>query len=127
MASIPIPARAEAHPHLRPLNVLRDLSQVADLVELCFSQTMDSDGESYVRQMRRASRDQGWLQWATANAEHAASVPLTGYVWEQDGRIIGNASIINFRQRGKRIALIANVAVHPDHRHRGIAVGDLKC
>ncbi|MEW5939168.1 MAG: GNAT family N-acetyltransferase, partial [Chloroflexota bacterium] len=70
--------------------------------------------------MRRASRDQSWLQWA-AGAEHAASVPLTGYVWEEEGRIVGNTSIINFRQRGKRVALLANVAVHPNYRHRGIA------
>jgi predicted GNAT family acetyltransferase len=49
-----------------------------------------------------------------------ASLPLLGYVWEQDGRIIGNASLIPFRNRGKRIFLIANVATHPDYRRRGI-------
>jgi hypothetical protein len=43
-----------------------------------------------------------------------------GYVWEQDGRIIGNASLIPFRKKGKRIYLIANVATHPDYRRRGI-------
>ena len=42
-----------------------------------------------------------------------ASLPLTGYVWEQDGRIVGNASLIPFRDNGKRIFLIANVATHP--------------
>jgi predicted GNAT family acetyltransferase len=49
-----------------------------------------------------------------------ASMPLMGYVWEQDGRIIGNASLIPFRDRGKRIYLIANVATHPEYRRRGI-------
>jgi hypothetical protein len=43
-----------------------------------------------------------------------------GYVWEQDGRIVGNASLIPFRHRGQRIYLIANVAAHPDYRRRGI-------
>jgi hypothetical protein len=43
-----------------------------------------------------------------------------GYVWEQDGRIIGNASLIPFRDKGKRVYLIANVATHPDYRRRGI-------
>jgi hypothetical protein len=43
-----------------------------------------------------------------------------GYVWEQDGQIIGNASLIPFRKKGKRIYLIANVATHPDYRRRGI-------
>jgi predicted N-acetyltransferase YhbS len=82
---------------------------------------MDADGQSYLRQMRRASHDESWLKWATASAENASSIPLTGYVWEQDGRIVGNTSVINFRHRNKRVALIANVAVHPSYRHRGIA------
>jgi predicted GNAT family acetyltransferase len=51
----------------------------------------------------------------------SASLPLTGYVWEEEHKIIGNASLIPFRDRGKRIYLIANVATHPDHRRRGIA------
>lgn len=116
MSSIPIPDRAEAHPNLRPLNVLRDLPQVADLIELCFHQTMDSDGESYLREMRRAGRDSSWLR----SMENASTTPLTGYVWEQDGKIIGNASLVLFRQDRRRIYMIANVAVHPDSRHRGI-------
>ena len=47
-------------------------------------------------------------------------MPLMGYIWEQDGRIVGNASLIPFRDHGKRIYLIANVATHPDFRRRGI-------
>jgi len=70
--------------------------------------------------MRRASRDDGFLHWASRMTE-TTSLPLTGYVWEQDGRIIGNASLIPFRDKGKRVYLIANVAVHPDYRRRGIA------
>ena len=120
MSSISIPARAEAHPNLRALNVLRDLSQVADLVELCFAKHYDQDGEEYIRQMRRASRDESWLRWASSTME-GASMPLTGYVWEENGRIVGNASLIIFRHHGRKINMIANVAVHPESRHRGIA------
>jgi hypothetical protein len=47
-------------------------------------------------------------------------MPLMGYVWEQDGHIVGNASLIPFRDHGKRVYLIANVATHPDYRRRGI-------
>jgi len=104
---------------MRPLNVLRDLSAVADLIELCFSPTMDNDGQRYLSDMRRASRDDSFLRWASRVSE-TASMPLMGYVWEQDGRIIGNASLIPFRDRGKRVYLIANVATHPDYRRRGI-------
>jgi hypothetical protein len=47
-------------------------------------------------------------------------MPMTGYVWEQDGRIVGNASLIPFRDHGRRVYLIANVATHPDYRRMGI-------
>jgi GNAT superfamily N-acetyltransferase len=119
MSSITIPARANEHPHLRPLNVLRDLSAVADLIELCFSTTMDNDGQRYISDMRRASHDDSFLRWASRVTE-TASLPLMGYVWEQDGRIVGNASLIPFRDKGKRVYLVANVATHPDYRRRGI-------
>ncbi len=105
---------------MRALNIFRDLPAVADLIELCFASTMDNDGQRYVADMRRASRDDGFLRWATHMTE-TASLPLTGFVWEQDGRIVGNASLIPFRDQGKRIYLVANIAVHPDHRRHGIA------
>ena len=120
MSSITIPVKAKNdHPHIRPLNVLRDLSAVADLIELCFSPMIDNDGQRYLSDMRRASHDASFLRWASRMTE-TASLPLMGYVWEQDGRIIGNASLIPFWDRGKRIFLIANVATHPDYRRRGI-------
>jgi len=120
MTSVPLPARSSTSSYVRPLNVLRDLPRVADLIELCFATSMDNEGRSYVRQMRRASRDMSFMKWAS-NAIESASLPLSGYVWEQDGHIIGNASLVPFRHKGKRVYLIANVATHPDHRRRGIA------
>ena len=120
MASIPLTARAEAHPHLRALNILRDLPAVADLIELCFSNTMDSEGQRYVQDMRRAGRDDSFLRWATKMTE-TTSLPLTGYIWEENGKIVGNASLVPFRRKNERIYLIANVATHPDFRRRGIA------
>ena len=119
MSSISIPVKVNDHPNIRPLNMLRDLSAVADLIELCFSSTMDYDGQRYLSDMRRASHDDSFLKWASHMTE-TASMPLTGYIWEQDGRIVGNASLIPFRDRGKRVFLIANVATHPDYRRRGI-------
>jgi GNAT superfamily N-acetyltransferase len=120
MSSITIPVRAESHPHLRPLSILRDLPAVADLIELCFSSTMDTDGRRYVQDMRRAGKDNSFVKWATRAAE-TTSLPLTGYIWEENGRIVGNASLVPFRYNKERIYLIANVAVHPDHRRKGIA------
>lgn len=120
MSAVTIPVQNKDHPHMRAMNIFRDLNAVADLIELCFANTMDNDGQRYVNDMRRASRDDGFLRWASNMTEHA-SLPLTGFVWEENGRIVGNASLIPFRDQGKRIYLIANIAVHPDHRRRGIA------
>jgi predicted GNAT family acetyltransferase len=50
----------------------------------------------------------------------SASLPLSGFVWEDAGRIVGNVSLIPFNQHGRKIYLIANVATHPDFRRRGI-------
>lgn len=120
MTSVPLPMHPSTAKHLRPLNILRDLPRVADLIELCFANSMDSEGKSYIRQLRRASRNASFMRWAS-NAFESASMPLSGFVWEQDGRIIGNASLVPFRHKGKRIYLIANVATHPEHRRKGIA------
>jgi ribosomal protein S18 acetylase RimI-like enzyme len=120
MSSITIPAREERHAHLRTMNMFRDLPAVADLVELCFADTMDGEGRRYVQDMRRSGSDNAFLKWASRAAE-TTSLPLTGYIWEENGRIVGNASLVPFRHRGQRIYLIANVAVHPDHRRKGIA------
>lgn len=99
---------------------MRDLPRVADLVETCFSGTMDAEGQRFIQQMRRAGHDNRFLQWA-ANAVDSTSMPLSGYVWEESGSLVGNVSLIPFRSRGQKIYLIANVAVHPDQRRKGIA------
>ncbi len=118
MAAITISIQKKI-PQLRPLNILRDLPNVADLIEKCFAETMDAEGRSYLQQMRRAGQDNTFLHWASTAVE-TASMPLSGYVWEENGQIIGNVSLIPHRHKHKRIFLIANVAVHPDFRRRGI-------
>lgn len=120
MATITAPAREEHHPHIRPLNILRDLPPVADLIEQCFSNTMDSDGRRYLQDMRRAGNDNSFLNWANRVAE-STTLPLSGYIWEEDHRIVGNVSLVPFRRKGNRLYLIANVAVQPEYRRRGIA------
>ncbi len=120
MSSITISAQANEHPQVRSLNILRDLPAVADLIELCFSPTMDQDSQRYLADMRRASRDDSFMNWANHITE-STSLPLTGYVWEENNKIVGNASLMPFRDQGKRIFLIANVATHPDQRRHGIA------
>lgn len=118
MASITVPSLAHTH-QIRSLNVFHDLPGVADLVEKCFADTLDPEGRRYLQQMRRAGQDNTFMRWAS-NAVESASMPLSGYVWEENGEIIGNVSLIPYRHKKKRIYLIANVAVRPDHRRKGI-------
>jgi ribosomal protein S18 acetylase RimI-like enzyme len=80
---------------------------------------MDDEGQSYVQQMRRASKDGDFLSWAGRMME-SSSMPLAGYVWEEDGKIIGNTSLVFQAHRGRKLALIANVATHPTYRRHGI-------
>lgn len=117
MASIPL--SADMAPNLRPLNILRDLPAVADLIEICFSGTMDSSGRQYVTDMRKPGGDNSFIKWAN-RAFESTSLPLSGYVWEENNRIIGNASVIPYLRNKKRVYLIANIAVDPGYRRKGI-------
>ena len=110
----------QAPRHLRPFDVRKDLNAVADLVETCFAETLDEDGRRYVGQMRSAARNPGYLRWAMAVAENAP-MPFSGFVWEENGYLAGNLSLIPYRYQGKRCYLIANVAVDPVYRRKGIA------
>jgi len=106
--------------NLRPFDPSRDLESVADLVELCFADTLDADGKNYIKRMRAAAKSANLLRVASMATEWA-SVPLSGYVWQEGDRPVGNITLIPYFVHGKRSYLIANVAVHPDYRRRGIA------
>jgi ribosomal protein S18 acetylase RimI-like enzyme len=106
-------------PQLRPLNILRDLPAVADLVENCFADTMDAEGRRYIQQLRRSSQDNAFLRWASTAVE-TTSMPLAGYVWVENNEIVGNASLIPFRHEARKYYLVANVAVRPEYRRKGI-------
>ncbi len=118
--SLTISAVSDISGRLRPLNVLRDLPAVADLIELCFDKTLGDDGRAYLRNMRETSDDVGFLKWASRTVD-SISLPLSGFVWDDNGQIVGNASLIPFHKHRQKTYLIANVAVHPNYRRRGIA------
>jgi ribosomal protein S18 acetylase RimI-like enzyme len=115
---IAVPAFAQGH--LRRLDMRRDLEKVADLVELCFIDNLDPEGKQYLKEMRRAAHNAAIFGWAS-NMIDQAPMPPSGYVWEEDGQLIGNLSLIPINLQGKRGYMIANVATHPEHRGQGIA------
>ena len=107
--------------HLRRLDMRRDLAKVADLVEVCFYDSLDPEGRQYLSEMRRAAQSASVLGWAS-NLIDEAPMPPSGYVWEEEGRLVGNLSLIPISWQGKKGYMIANVATHPDFRGRGIAM-----
>ena len=102
--------------NIRPLEMRRDLRAVADLVEMCFAETLDTDGRRYIHQMRLAANNP-----RTMGLTDRFSPALNGYVWEEAGRVVGNLSMLPMVAEKQRSYLIANVAVHPDFRRQGIA------
>lgn len=106
--------------NIRRLDVNRDLLSVADLIEMCFSTHLDEDGRRYINQIRKSARNRRYLYWIRAASERV-SVPLFGYVWEEDGKVVGNLSLVPYSREGKWVYLIANVVVHPEYRRHGIA------
>jgi len=114
-----IPAIHPADP-IRKLDLARDLNAVADLIELCFPIHQDPDGMTYVKEMRNTAQNVR-LMGSLAHHPDLGPSRTAGFVWEEDGRILGNLSLIPLKKEGRRVHLIANVAVHPDYRRRGIA------
>jgi ribosomal protein S18 acetylase RimI-like enzyme len=110
-----------ANRHLRRLDMRRDLAKVADLVELCFYDTLDPEGKQYLSEMRRAAQSPTFMGWASSLIDES-QMPPSGYVWEEDGRLAGNLSLMPIAVQGKKGYMIANVATHPDYRGRGIAM-----
>jgi ribosomal protein S18 acetylase RimI-like enzyme len=111
---------SSAGQHLRRLDLRRDLARVADLVELCFFDTLDPEGRQYLNEMRRAAQSASMMRFASSLIDESPAFP-SGYVWEENGQLVGNLSLIPITVQGKKGYMIANVATHPDHRGRGIA------
>lgn len=103
---------------LRPFELRRDLGGVADLLEIAFADELAAAQRS--GQELRLLYSVAPVLWLVGLVVPPVRHLFEGYVWVEDGRIVGNANIN--RLRGQRdLWLIGNVAVHPNHRRRGIA------
>jgi ribosomal protein S18 acetylase RimI-like enzyme len=107
---------------LRPVNLQTDLPELADLIETAFANTMDAGGRAAIREMRQLSRV-GLGLGLLSNINELAQGMSMGFVWVADGQVVGNVSVYPAdypRDMGKAW-IIANVAVYPEYRGRGIA------
>lgn len=99
--------------HIRPFSPRKDLRDLADLVEIAFGEELAATGSRMVEEMRQIAALGPLLYLASL-----VTPPMRGYVWVQDGRVVGNISLA--QERGGRW-VISNVAVLPEMRGQGIA------
>ena len=113
---------AAAEDGLRPVNLRTDLRPLADLIELVFAGSMDSAGRSAIREMRYLSHMGYGLKLIARLNDLALGISL-GFVYVMDGKLVGNVSIYpaQYPKAMGETWILANVAVHPGYRRRGIA------
>ena len=98
----------------RQINPNSDLPQLIDLLRLVFGKELDAEGQQMFRSLPDSSAPA--IFW---RLDPLLARLWPGYVWEVDGRIVGNVTLLP--TRSPRRYLVANVAVHPDFRQQGIA------
>jgi len=118
----PLAPTAAADDGLRPVNLRTDLRPLADLIELVFADSMDSAGRSAIREMRYLSHLGYGLKLLARLNDLALGISL-GFVYVLDGKLVGNVSLYpaQYPKEMGETWILANVAVHPDYRRRGIA------
>ena len=118
----PLASTAAADKGLRPVNLRTDLRPLADLIELVFADSMDSAGRSAIREMRYLSHMGYGLKLIARLNDLALGISL-GFVYIMDGKLVGNVSVYpaQYPKEMGETWILANVAVHPDYRRRGIA------
>jgi len=98
----------------RLLNPNKDFPQLVELLRLVFGKEIESEGSPMF-----GSIPDGHSSAFLWRLDPALSRLSPGYVWELDEQIVGNVTLLPTRSY-KRY-LVANVAVHPDYRRKGIA------
>ncbi len=97
----------------RPINPSKDIPQVIRLLEMTFGSSLDKNGQTT---FAGTQANQPAFLW---RLNPIANRLALGYVWEEEGQIIGNVTLLTTKTTGRY--LVVNVAVHPDYRRQGIA------
>lgn len=109
--------RQEPFRGLRPLNPARDLNAVADLLRIAFQDELGRREMAWLQDMQILGALKPII-WLLNQVNIALGSLFHGFVWIEDGQIVGNVTI---NRLSPQKWMISNVAVHPDHRRRGIA------
>lgn len=95
------------------------MSEVAAVIEAAFADQLGEDGRRMVREMRAFGR-MGWFGWLIGKLFLPPAADPRGFVWEENGRVVGNASLLAVVGHPSRWVL-ANVAVLPEVQNEGVA------
>jgi ribosomal protein S18 acetylase RimI-like enzyme len=111
-------SRKASYSGLRPVNPRKDMGEIADLIRDAFNQDMDPVGSQLIRDMKTYSQA-GFLGWLFGRLFLPQAAYPMGYVWVEDGKVVGNASLLRVEGFPWRWVM-ANVAVDPAYRRKGI-------
>jgi GNAT superfamily N-acetyltransferase len=114
MLAVPVTASTPINSGPRPINLSKDVRPVLELLRTAFGPLRDSQG--------RVISDRFSITQSASFARRLSMISrgfVPGFVWEESGQIVGNVTLLDSPIDGRY--LVANVAVHPDFRRRGIA------
>jgi ribosomal protein S18 acetylase RimI-like enzyme len=103
---------------IRPLHPARDLEGLAHLIEQAFGKELSEGGEQVLRELRLLSK-LGPFAWLLTSMGSEVDGLFNGFVWEQEGRVVGNVTIGRPTRHPVRWQ-ISNVAVLESYRGQGI-------
>lgn len=115
MLAAPLSIHTQEENGPRAIDLPRDSKQVVELLDIVFGPLLDAQGHRRIGD--RISFDYTSPFVPKLNVFSSKFVP--SFVWEENGQIVGNVSLVKSQLPGR--FLIANVAVHPDFRRRGFA------
>lgn len=95
------------------------MGAIADLIQASFSDDLDPSGYAMLREMRAMGRLGAFL-WILSGWGSSSDATLSGFVWVEAGRIVGNVTVTPSPHAPDRW-IISNVAVAQGYRGRGIA------
>lgn len=122
MAAVQTAGRSESavsQSGIRPFEIGRDLRPVAELISEAFAHELDERGMAALREMRAMSRLGGLLGLLNMAGGEFSDI-FGGFVWIEEGRVVGNITVQRADKYGTRWQ-IANVAVARDWRGRGLS------
>jgi ribosomal protein S18 acetylase RimI-like enzyme len=104
---------------VRPFDIGRDLRSVARLIAVAFADELDESGEAALRELRILGHMSGLIRLLTRSSGELQDV-FNGFVWVENGQLVGNVTVQRAASNSGRWQ-IANVAVSPTYRGRGIS------